>query len=272
MKLLTINTHSLIESNYEEKVNYFVDAVIRHQPDIIAMQEVNQSQNAKIVDVDENLKMTICQNNIPLRYDNHILKVVKLLKQKGFDYYWTWLPVKIGYDKFDEGLAVMSRQPILKTDVVLISKTEDYMNWKTRKIIGIKTKNGWFYSVHMGWWNDEDEPFKLQFEKINAAVKLKEKVWLMGDFNSRDNTKNEGYDCIISSGWFDTYSTAQNKDNGFTVSKSIDGWKSKDADKIRIDYIFCNQKVCPVSSKVIFNGSNEPEVSDHYGIIVTVND
>ena len=37
---------------------------------------------------------------------------------------------------------------------------------------------------------------------------------------------------------------------------------------MRIDQIWCSQKLPVASSKVIFNGTNGPIVSDHYGVIV----
>ena len=48
MKLLTINTHSHIEKDYDRKCDIFVDAVLRHRPDVIAMQEINQSIKAPV--------------------------------------------------------------------------------------------------------------------------------------------------------------------------------------------------------------------------------
>ena len=42
MKILTLNTHSLQEENYEQKLNWFVEGILKERPDIIAMQEVNQ--------------------------------------------------------------------------------------------------------------------------------------------------------------------------------------------------------------------------------------
>ncbi len=84
-----------------------------------------------------------------------------------------WLPIKIGYGKYDEGLAILSRSPIIDTDNVLISKCNDYSYWKTRRIIGIKNELGWFYSVHMGWWNDEEEPFNEQWNNLNNHLSNK---------------------------------------------------------------------------------------------------
>ena len=43
MKLMTLNTHSLEEEDYEAKLHAFAEGVCRAEPDIIALQEVNQS-------------------------------------------------------------------------------------------------------------------------------------------------------------------------------------------------------------------------------------
>lgn len=45
MKLLTLNTHSLEEPGYVEKTEKFIEMLSKEQPDIVALQEVNQSQN-----------------------------------------------------------------------------------------------------------------------------------------------------------------------------------------------------------------------------------
>ena len=43
MKLLTLNTHSLIEPEYEAKREIFVEFIAKEQPDVFAFQEVNQT-------------------------------------------------------------------------------------------------------------------------------------------------------------------------------------------------------------------------------------
>ena len=49
MKILTINTHSLQEENYEQKLCWFVESILKERPDIIAMQEVNQTADAPLM-------------------------------------------------------------------------------------------------------------------------------------------------------------------------------------------------------------------------------
>ena len=46
MKLLTLNTHSLIEPEYEAKREIFVEFIAKEQPDVFALQEVNQTAAA----------------------------------------------------------------------------------------------------------------------------------------------------------------------------------------------------------------------------------
>ena len=49
MKLLTLNTHSLIEPDYEAKREIFVDFIVREQPEVFALQEVNQTAAAPLL-------------------------------------------------------------------------------------------------------------------------------------------------------------------------------------------------------------------------------
>ena len=271
MKLLTLNTHSLVEDNYSTKLDAFVSAIAEQRPDIIALQEVNQTIAETQVDVISEGYVP-CVENIVIRKDNHVYKAAELLEGAWVKYYWTWLPLKKGYNKYDEGIALMSRSRIIETDVVRISETDDYNNWKTRKIIGIRTEaapDEWFFSVHYGWWDDLDEPFQNQWQKTVEYMKKYSRVWLMGDFNSPAEVRNEGYDMINSSGWYDSYTLARIRDNGITVGKVIDGWRDKvsGTDGMRIDQIWCSQKAEIASSEVIFNGANKPVVSDHYGVV-----
>ena len=271
MKLLTLNTHSLVEDNYSTKLDAFVSAIAEQRPDIIALQEVNQTiAETQAFVISEGY--VPCVENIVIRKDNHVYKAAELLEGAGVKYYWTWLPLKKGYNKYDEGIALMSRSRIIETDVVRISETDDYNNWKTRKIIGIRTEaapDEWFFSVHYGWWDNLDEPFQNQWQKTAEYMKKYSRVWLMGDFNSPAEVRNEGYDMINSGGWYDSYTLARTRDNGITVGKVIDGWRDKVSGTggMRIDQIWCSQKAEIASSEVIFNGANKPVVSDHYGVV-----
>ena len=264
-----------MEENYSEKLAHFVEAICVEKPQIIALQEVNQTCNAKEVSGEELAGYYPCEIDIRIREDNHVLNVVNKLREKGITYYWTWLPLKKGYEKYDEGIALMSLSPVMMTDVLHISNVNDYDNWKTRKILGFRVEElpeEWFYSVHFGWWSDEEEPFQEQWKKTDDYMERYQKVWLLGDFNNPAQVRGEGYDMIVDSAWEDSYVLAGNKDEGITVGAVIDGWKEKisGTDGMRIDQIWCNKKVPVKSTRVIFNGENYPVISDHYGVIIDV--
>lgn len=282
MKLLTLNTHSLQEENYLQKLKQFIDVILIEKPDIIAMQEVNQTITSPLAGQELLTGFYPCSNEkTALREDNHAANTAKLLREAGIS--CSWISSKIGYEKYDEGMALICLgEKIISTDSFYISKIQDYQNWKTRKVLGIQIANcnDWFFTVHMGWWQDKEEPFSEQWKRFFSNLQKKrneaKNVWLMGDFNSPSEIRNQGYDLIKSDGWYDTYSISEEKDNGFTVKGSIDGWKtfSEDYkqvhDGMRIDHIWCCNQVNVKSSRVIFNGNNGPVVSDHFGVIIEI--
>lgn len=279
MKIITLNTHSLVEPGYEEKLQQFAKIVLKERPDIMAFQEVNQTALEKEADIAFLTGYVPCQKAINVKADNHAARLASLLLEDGLSYFWTWLPIKMGYSRYDEGLSIFSLEPIEETYEGLISKDCEYTNWKTRKILGIRTgsKNGsWFYTVHMGWWEDHDS-FAEQWaraEQILTAKKgLGQGLWLMGDFNSPAQVRDQGYDLVTASGWKDTYLLAEERDDGITVEEAIDGWKERETGSskgMRIDSIWTWGEEQIVSSRVICNGSNYPKVSDHYGVMIEV--
>ena len=198
--------------------------------------------------------------------------VARMLEEAGCAYHWSWLPAKIGYDRYDEGMAVFSRAPITAAENLLLSQINDYNNWKTRRALGICAGDVWYYAVHLGWWKDEEEPFADQWNILAAAAGAKPLAFLLGDFNSEADVRGEGYDLILRSGWQDTYRLARQRDDGYTVVQAIDGWRDAPdaAAKKRIVQIWCSQAVPVHSSRVVFGGKQEPRVSDHAGVLIEV--
>ena len=280
MKILTLNTHSLQEENYQQKLSWFVEGILKEKPDIIAMQEVNQTANAEVMD----LEMLEGQYPIPgsmkIRQDNHAAQVAYRLRQAGIECYWAWLPIKLGYGKYDEGVAIVSLgRKIRCVDKFPISKVNDYQNWRTRAVMVVQVEvlDDWFYTVHMGWWDDAAERFLDQWKTLSCCIATKRyygTVWLLGDFNAPDQVLGQSYEYIVACGWVDTYKIAKFYDGGITVPGVIDGWREKLTDKnaegMRLDYIWCSESKEVFSSRVVFNGLKEPVVSDHFGVMIQV--
>ncbi|MER2225464.1 MAG: endonuclease/exonuclease/phosphatase family protein [Carnobacterium sp.] len=269
MKFLTLNTHSWMEDDPLKKLDDLCDAISRHSFDVIALQEVNQLMTAPIVQQALLADFSSTNNEHPIKEDNFAFLLQKKLQEKGLPYYWTWEPSHMGYDRFDEGLAILSLKPIQEVCSFFASKNTAYDDYKSRKVIGIKSAGQWFFNLHLGWWQDGHDPFPGQWGKCTALFDtLKEPIFLLGDFNNPAHIKHEGYE-LVTQNWFDTYHLAEQKDNGFTVAEAIDGW-AENQSGLRIDYIFANQPVKTISSRVIFNNINEPIVSDHFGVAVEI--
>lgn len=275
MKLLTLNTHSLVEPSYERKLHLFVSGIAQLEPDIIALQEVSQSQHANPLSAAACTGYHPAAENSILTEDNHLYRVVKLLHEQGIDYHWTWLPIKHAYGTLCEGIGLMSRSPIITTQAARISRTDDFCNWQRRMLLGIQTErygDTLFYSTHMSRWDDREEPFLSQWEATQKHLAQHKTIWLMGDFNNPADVRREGYDCMTRSGWYDAYLMAKLRDSGNTVIKPIDGWRDRNEKDsgMRIDQIWCSRHAEVIRSEVVFNGIHQPVVSDHYGVMITV--
>lgn len=280
MKILTLNTHSLQEENYTQKLDWFVETILKEQPDIIAMQEVNQTADAELMPEAMLAGQYPVPGSVTVRMDNHAANIAYRLRQAGLECYWAWLPIKLGYDKYDEGVAILSiGKPIRCVDKFPISRIVDYHNWRTRAVLGVQVEGleDWFYSLHMGWWDEDENGFLEQWKILSSCIASKRMcgpVWLLGDFNAPDAIPGESYSHMVSCGWIDTYQIAQTKDSGITVPGIIDGWREKlqdrQVDGMRLDYIWCNQAKEVLSSKVMFNGTTAPVVSDHFGVMIEV--
>lgn len=281
MKIMTMNTHSLAEPDFEQKREQFVQVLLRERPDILALQEVNQTMTAPAAGSGSSSGYLPCPGvSVPLREDNYALWLAERLSAEGLSCQWSWLPAKIGYDRYDEGMALFSRVPVAEVEVCRISQADDYHNWKTRKILGIRTEGPdtvWYYCVHMGWWDDNEESFESQWRVLNRHMEEKKaagaRVWLLGDFNSPSDVRDQGYDCVMKDGWLDTYDLAEEKDSGITVGHVIDGWRERpsgeEAQKgMRLDYLFCSEPVQVLCSRVMCSGIRDPQVSDHYGVMI----
>lgn len=259
MKLLTINTHSLAEKDCKIKQEIFVDAVLDIKPDIIAMQEVNQSRLSKTVD--ENGKFGI-------KSDNYALDLYNKFKERGMHYHYVWEGIKHSYGKFDEGIAVFSNKPIETSHSFYISADKDINNWKTRMALGIFSRGNWYYSIHLGRYDDREEPFLKQWQTFCDKRKHGGICYVMGDFNCPDTC--EEYKRITEKGWYDTFDMAMRRDEGYSVCGTIDGWENRKDARMRIDYILADKPVKIRKSEIVFNGENYGIVSDHFGVLVTV--
>ncbi|GAB6168722.1 endonuclease/exonuclease/phosphatase family protein [Clostridium carnis] len=258
MKLLTLNCHSWQEKDQLDKIKYLAKTIKEKQYDVIALQEVSQRVDTKLL-----------YENI--REDNFVYLLKKELEALGeYDYTFVWDFSHIGYDIYEEGLAIVTKHKIKESRSFYVSQSSDKNNYRSRNIIeatiSIDNKEYSFLSCHLGWWGDTYEPFKYQADML--IKNIKKNSFIMGDFNNNALVRNEGYDYLIGLGLVDTFLIATKKDSGITVDGEIDGWEKCKESK-RLDLILTSNKYSKItSSKVIFNKKNKIIISDHFGVEV----
>ncbi|MFC7319440.1 endonuclease/exonuclease/phosphatase family protein [Halobacillus campisalis] len=255
MRLLTLNVHAWQEEKQLDKILGLAEVIHEKRYDVIALQEVNQHQDSPLVYKD-------------IKQDNYGLVLLEKLKHLGSDdYELHWDISHIGYEVYEEGIALLTRHPVDQVHKFYITSSNRIEFWKSRKIVGatltIDGSSLSFYSCHLGWWGDADEPYERQINQLVQTVSSP--AFLMGDFNAADSQRNEGYDYLKSKGFMDAHETAHKTFGSCTIEGKIAGWDKNSSD-LKIDHIFTNDQVDVSQSSVIFNGKYEPVVSDHYGL------
>lgn len=253
MSLLTLNLHGWLEENQMDKFEKIAEFIYKNEIDIIAFQEVNQHKDKELT-----------YDNIRIDNPSLIIKNFLQEKNKAYNFIWDW--AHYGYDVYEEGVSVLTKWNIEKSTSKYVSINDDVTMWKSRKAIkATVSKNDKkmnIISCHLGWFGDQEDPFEKQIVNLDKFIKEDEGLtFVLGDFNNPDDSK--GYELIKNIGLNDLY---QNKDKGHTIIENIAGWEDNKKG-LRIDYIFANEKLEVLDSKVIFD---KERVSDHFGVMVKV--
>lgn len=269
-KIMTLNTHSWMEEEPQKKLEQLIEQIVLADYDIIALQEVNQLLESEVVTPDSYFQPLTDQ--YPIHQDNFALILVKELSKKGLNYYWSWATSHIGYDRYAEGAAILSKNSIQATSF-LASIENDFTDYHTRQILLGKTEflgqEVRVLSGHYSWWTSErNSGFAYEWKQTLATLTQENSpIILMGDLNNAADVKGEGYDYVLETAphLIDTYTVAEKTHGRYTVEKSIDGWQGNQQ-QLRIDYIFVTAPFKVARHQVIFDGISSPIVSDHYGI------
>ncbi|MGN0778271.1 MAG: endonuclease/exonuclease/phosphatase family protein [Aristaeellaceae bacterium] len=267
LTLLTLNTHSLMAPDTALCLRTLADAILTEQADAVALQEVNQLLTAPEVPAQAltDTGWQPCGSDRPVREGNFALMLAALLRARDPRWHWTWAHAHCGYDRFDEGLAVLTRLPVEAAVTRNLSTPQGACR---RILLGMLTGGVWLSSLHMGWWNDAQDPFTDQWRIVEQFCREQGGIhYLLGDFNSPAHVRQEGHDLMRSCGWQDCYDRAEARDSGITVGGQIDGWRSHAVEPMRIDFVLTNAPGRTLSSRVIFNGGFYPVISDHFGVL-----
>ena len=243
MKFLTLNSHSWMEENAQQKFETLKEQILEAQYDVICFQEVNQEMGSEAVETDEYYQAL--PSSVAIHKDHFVRVLVEELAAQGLHYYWTWAYNHIGYDHLNEGVA----------------------DYHTRRVAVAHTsvdgKEIAVASVHLSWW---DKGFQFEWPRIeNYFSQVGKPFILAGDFNNPAG--QEGYETILSSSLKlqDSFIEAKETKGTYTVGPGIDGWTDNQV-PLRIDYVFASPEWDIQRLHVIFDDQNKPHVSDHYGL------
>lgn len=265
IKVLSLNMHCGKEENYESKMKTIIEQIAFYNPDVVLLQECVQDKGQVVVETKYGIK---------IRAGNLAKQIVDGLKNQygcEYDYYFDWGNYAFG--NLEEGAAILTKDIIHEAGSQYVSKTMSIDHWWARKIVRasllINGRECMFYSVHLGWWNDEKEPFKAQIDQLVQWMTSKPDAlhFLSGDFNNPSG--DEGYQYMIDQlGFRDLY--FENNPNGFCDGTFIASGKlslENENNKLRIDYMLSpDREWKALTVKRVFTGKDAQVVSDHYGL------
>ena len=250
LSMITLNLHCLEEENIERNQQIIVDEIIKRDVDIIFLQEVAQYANREVVFGD-------------IKKSNYGYELHQMLSERGHAYEYWYTPIKYSFNKYDEGLAILSKYPMGNISFKYISNTKDYNNWKSRKYLKATIKPFEDYidlfTVHLGW-DSEKEKYLKQCKRMVKEI-INPNTIIGGDFNIPCGS--EYYDKTVEMGLIDLYGIDESRKFDHTFEYSLDVHDRE----ARIDYIFATKQYNVLEQEIIFKN---PMVSDHYGMYMKI--
>ena len=261
VKVLTLNLHCYQESDQEKKFSEIARAINQYDIDIICLQEVGEEWRDGKGNWQSNAARII-QDRLR-RYG------------RSYSLYTDWS--HIGFDRYREGSAILSRYKLLKRAAAYVSSSRSIYTIHARKVVmgqvhvpcvGLIN----VFSVHLSWW---ENGFAEQFEKLHqwadelASDRLAATL-LCGDFNNM--TGSEGYMLVTGSGDYeDQFLCAVSPASSSGVSQdSLPARRQRLPEDSRIDFIFARKgsRLQSTAGRILFSGNDSPRVSDHPGYLV----
>lgn len=253
--------------SYGPLFDRIADGINQMNPDVVCFQEVGEWPGGNTQDP-ESILFGASDSNM----------VHQILQRLDEHYFYTMDWSHYGFGVWLEGSAILSKHPFVATGSRFISNPDNghYEFWKSRNVPMARIDlpgmgSASVFSVHTGWWDDEEEPFQDQYSKLLAWARdiasPRETTLLCGDFNVPAGSKMQEF-MTKGTGYSDQYALA-NPDGGLdaTISGAIDGWENS-ANGHRIDYILMNND-SPLGveeARIIFTEETFGVVSDHAGV------
>lgn len=258
-KVLILNLHCYQEKDQLAKLATVAQAIRDLHIDVVCLQEVAEHWNDGAGDWASNTARII-QEQLPQPF-----YLVTDWSHRGFD-------------RYREGVAILSRYPFIRSEARYVSASQDVYDIHSRKVImgqihapGVGVVN--LFSAHLSWWEDG---FRHQFDTLRAWADRRHTrsvaaTLIGGDFNIQAGS--QGYAHVVATSEYEDQFLRVDNRRAFDAifRKRAAGWASHLAEDGRIDYIFMKRggKLRPIAAQRLFTGDGYRRVSDHEGFLVT---
>ena len=272
LKLLTLNLHTYQQHprhcpfdtmhQHEREVHIIAEAIAQLSIDVICFQEVGEYLHDPI---------TQPYGESP---SNMAFRICNKLRSWGLWYHIHQDWSHIGFYRWREGTAILSRHPLQHNYADYVSDCRRKDNYMSRNVTVSCVDVPWFgllhiANVHLSWAH---HGFFAEFQRLKNLIHSRRHFGVRGDLIAGDFNAPAGehaYQHIVGHAEYVDQFHELHPHNFYQPSYpgQIDGWKHSTPK--RIDYIFKHNgsplRVCGMD--LIFNDYFYPIVSDHFGYL-----
>jgi maltose 6'-phosphate phosphatase len=256
LRVLTLNLHCRQEADQEAKFATIARAIEQFHIDLVCLQEVAEDWNNGAGDWASNTAHAI-NKLLPFPYHIH------------HDYSHR------GFEKYREGLAILSRHEFTDVDSRYVSSSTDVFDIHARRVLMAQVHVPYFgpiqiFNCHLSW---PDGGFKQQFERLHSWIKESVTpdlagILVSGDFNIAAGSPS--YQQVVNTGiWQDQYLKVRDPQAfaGIFEAKDAAAMQKVLNEDGRIDYIWLNREsaLLLMEARELFTDSAYGKVSDHSG-------
>ena len=189
LKILTLNLHCYQEENQDAKFSQIARAINDLDIDVVCLQEVGERWRNGSGD-----------------WASNAAKIIRDQLRQHYHLQTDWS--HIGFDRYREGIAVLSRYDFLMKEASYVSSSHDVHSIDSRKVVMVQVNVPYMglvnvFSAHLSW---PSGGFFDQFERLRAWANQRHDdhvaaTFLCGDFNIKAGS--EGYQAIVRTGEYE---------------------------------------------------------------------
>ncbi len=258
LRVLTLNLHCYQEEDQDAKLSTIARGIVEQGVDVVCLQEVAENWNDGHGDWGSNAARILCE------------------RVGGYHVFTDWS--HRGFDRYREGVAILSRFPLLRTDSRYVSRSRDPNDIHARRVVMAQVDTPAaglvnVFSAHLSWWRDG---FREQWDTLHAWADLHategvHATLLCGDFNVAAGS--DGYQHVVGSSDFEDQVLKATRRDVFDAvfRERVPGWPAWLGDDGRIDFVWLRRtsRLRVTEAHPIFTAQDYGRVSDHEGYVAT---